>query len=327
MNFLTLNDLFNNQERREIIQLSKCNHPNIVRYYSSWFELEEDDIESNSSRFSINTAENSLNTKVMFICMELCDGNLSHWLELQPNIRKSMRIEKKITYDLISAVEYIHTKSIIHRDIKPSNILTNSVDGKIEVKLSDFGSAKEIDVQNSTVSSFHTTPSYAAPEILSKGYSFPVDIYSLGLVIFQIFGFFESPEDFFSNLNDYQNSNNFPSHIRKQYPYIEQIIRRMINFDAIKRPTASELYAETNNTNKKFDETKEILNQPLNNQKIKQLENLLQAKERSIEEMERLQYITNKINQDLEKSLHIKDEIIKDLENRITRSNLSSNFL
>lgn len=306
--------------RREIVQLSKCDHKNIVRYYGSWYEFEENGNSSNSQT-SLNTdyitSHHSLQ-KRMFICMELCDDNLANWLKLPNNIRKSLRIEKKITCDLISAVEYIHSKNIIHRDIKPSNILTNNVRGKLEVKISDFGSAKEInkhDTNNPFQSVIYTTANYAAPEIYTKNYSFPVDIYSLGLVIFQIFGFFESPDKFFNDLFAYHTSHMFPEDIKKQFPFMENIIKRMISKNPQERPTAvdlktnDELFPNISYGNGP-SETNNLLQ--LRHHLIQERDHLVAVKDETLREAEELWQNSQKWVKKLE-------ETIKDLENRVNK--------
>ena len=48
-----------------------------------------------------------------------------------------------IIKQLISAIMYCHSKEVVHRDLKPENILIDSiaVDGKIDIKIIDFGTA------------------------------------------------------------------------------------------------------------------------------------------------------------------------------------------
>lgn len=46
---------------------------------------------------------------------------------------------RTIVHDILSAVSYLHKKSIFHRDIKPENVL---IKGEKTVKLADLGSCK-----------------------------------------------------------------------------------------------------------------------------------------------------------------------------------------
>ncbi len=82
---------------------------------------------------------------------------------------------------IISSLDYIHRKSIIHRDIKPENLV---FDDRGYLHLTDFGIAKYWRTQNAENSS--GTPGYMAPEVLChKNHSFSVDLYALGIIIYE----------------------------------------------------------------------------------------------------------------------------------------------
>lgn len=86
---------------------------------------------------------------------------------------------------LISAVDFCHSRGVYHRDIKPENLL---LDGNGDLKVSDFG-LSAISEQLREDGLLHTpcgTPSYVAPEVLRKrGYDgAKADIWSCGVVLF-----------------------------------------------------------------------------------------------------------------------------------------------
>ncbi|XP_032512265.1 cAMP-dependent protein kinase catalytic subunit alpha-like [Danaus plexippus] len=82
---------------------------------------------------------------------------------------------------IVLALEYLHHCCIIHRDVKPENILINESG---YIKLADFGFCKVIKSRTWTICG---TPEYIAPEIiLSKGYTYSVDWWSLGILIFEM---------------------------------------------------------------------------------------------------------------------------------------------
>ena len=91
---------------------------------------------------------------------------------------------EKLGLDLCRALEYCEQCKIIHRDIKPSNIF---VDDYGNFKLGDFGIARQMERTQSMMSQ-KGTEKYMAPEVRfgnQKG-SYNVDIYSLGLVMYQL---------------------------------------------------------------------------------------------------------------------------------------------
>jgi serine/threonine-protein kinase len=87
------------------------------------------------------------------------------------------------------AVQYAHGLAIIHRDLKPSNIFVTTAG---EVKLLDFGIAKNLDPQEAesqaTIAGMRLmSPAYAAPEQRSGGtLGVFTDIYALGVLLYEI---------------------------------------------------------------------------------------------------------------------------------------------
>ena len=85
--------------------------------------------------------------------------------------------------DILSALETCESHRIIHRDIKPANIFVN-FNGVY--KLGDFGIAKDLTLESRNLS-HRGTDNYAAPEVCQgRDYSYNVDIYALGLVLYQL---------------------------------------------------------------------------------------------------------------------------------------------
>lgn len=82
---------------------------------------------------------------------------------------------------IFSAIEYLHDRRIIHRDIRAENFLYSS-DGSI--KLIDFGLAIKVKTKNQTFSDVVGSPPYMSPDMLSKRYSYPVDMWSAGVLVF-----------------------------------------------------------------------------------------------------------------------------------------------
>jgi serine/threonine protein kinase len=120
--------------------------------------------------------------------------------EIKPNVMI------KLILDISTSIKYLHNNNMIHRDLKPPNILINKKNGFIP-KLSDFEdliiigknifyfqAKEEFDYlmsANYQSSNFHGTFIYASIEFFTNqekefNFSFKSDIFSLGLILYQL---------------------------------------------------------------------------------------------------------------------------------------------
>jgi len=117
-----------------------------------------------------------------FISMEYIDGedlaSLLRRIGRLP-IDKALEIARQMCAGLAAA----HEKGVLHRDLKPANIM---IDGQGKVRIADFGLARAAEgLQDSK--SIEGTPAYMAPEqFAGKGESVKSDLYSLGLVLYEM---------------------------------------------------------------------------------------------------------------------------------------------
>ena len=123
----------------------------------------------------------------IFFLQEFINGiTLRNYLE-EHNSSSDLRNLSKVQFygSIITMIlDYLETKRIIHRDLKPDNLIIDS-DGYL--KAIDFGIAKDITGADFT-SSLIGTCHYMAPEIsLGKSYSFAVDYWSMGVILYEIF--------------------------------------------------------------------------------------------------------------------------------------------
>ena len=118
-----------------------------------------------------------------FISMEYIDGedlkSLLHRIGRLSH-EKAIEIGSQICGGLAAA----HAKGVLHRDLKPSNVM---IDGKGRARITDFGLAY-IPGKESRADENAGTPAYMSPEQLLKNEtSVQSDLYSLGLVLFELF--------------------------------------------------------------------------------------------------------------------------------------------
>lgn len=148
--------------RREGEVLSRLQHPHIVRYYDL-IETEE----------------------AVFILMDYIPGQTLqahlHRLGRPMNVTEAFNYLKPLT----AALHYAHGEGIIHRDLKPGNVLLHE-NGTLLV--TDFGIAQILDESGNAITSTNFgTPLYMAPEqILNETVTPATDIYSLGVVLYQL---------------------------------------------------------------------------------------------------------------------------------------------
>ena len=111
--------------------------------------------------------------------MELCKMTLKEYL-----LSNELSYDDKINIarQICLGIKYIHQKDIIHRDLKLQNIF---ISYENVIKIGDFELATKIyDIDKKDVG----TCGYIAPEVLQFGnYSFKSDMYSLGVIILEIF--------------------------------------------------------------------------------------------------------------------------------------------
>ncbi|XP_078740944.1 mitogen-activated protein kinase kinase kinase 13-like isoform X1 [Lampetra fluviatilis] len=116
------------------------------------------------------------------IIMEYCaQGQLFEVLRVGRLV--SPRLLVDWTCGIASGMHYLHTHKIVHRDLKSPNVLVTQDD---KVKISDFGTSKEMS-DKSTKMSFAGTVAWMAPEVIrNEPVSEKVDIWSFGVVLWEL---------------------------------------------------------------------------------------------------------------------------------------------
>ncbi|CAN9499969.1 unnamed protein product [Ophioblennius macclurei] len=238
---------------REVEALSELLHPNIVRYYTCWLEDSDYQWESLSGSSSMSESSREYSGNYLYIKMELCDvRTLRLWIDEKnlQNVKKSLRDSKRrnesLTFALqiVSGVEYIHSKALFHRDLKPANIMFGT-DG--EMKIGDFGlvvtesSGSDNSVERSV---YKGTPSYMAPEQKDKKtYDRKVDIFALGLTYFEMLWNMSTGHERAEIWRDARNQK-LPLEFCQRFGLESVVIKSMLHINPEERPEASQLKAQ-----------------------------------------------------------------------------------
>ncbi|MBI1887349.1 MAG: protein kinase [Nitrosomonadales bacterium] len=170
-----------------------------------------------------------------YMVMEYVEGStLEQYAEVDSLLPISTIAE--ITYKCCKALEYAQYQGVIHRDIKPANIL---LQGKTNIKISDFGSAAILNQQTTQVSGVGS-PAYMSPEQVKElPLTHQTDIYSLGVVIYKLLTG-KLPFDASNNFSMIYHILNIepppPSMFRPETPSeLDAIVRRAMEKDMAKR--------------------------------------------------------------------------------------------
>lgn len=140
--------------------LRMLSHPNIVRPYESIWTDESMHIVMPKMALSLQD-------------MKKRDGDI---------LEKDLRT---ILWQVFSALDYLHANHIVHRDLKADNIMLASHDG-LDVRIIDFGISKYLYPGRQDLWSKVPSVSLRAPEVYEHIYSPAMDMWSIGMTIFNL---------------------------------------------------------------------------------------------------------------------------------------------
>lgn len=148
-------------ELRGVRQCLNLKHPNLL----ALFDIKYDDHDQ------------------AWVVMEFVPGeSLQDVIQRNPNGMPRDEVERWFN-GIAAGVAHLHDCGIVHRDLKPGNVF---MDGQT-VKIGDYGLSKFISCsrrsgQTESVGTFH----YMAPEIGRGRYGKEIDIYALGIVLYEM---------------------------------------------------------------------------------------------------------------------------------------------
>lgn len=190
---------------------------------------------------------------INYVKTQTYTGSVAVLIDFMPGGDLHSRIQKKeyfseslskfVFYQICKGIEYLHAQNVTHRDLKPENILLAGVEDYVLVKVSDFGSS-EHNPFNGLMKKKCGTPGYFAPEIhTSQHYTNKVDIWSLGVVLYNCFTGrypFKNPITSFSDADHY--ALDFSHDELKQISDEgRKIVYATLQIDDKNRPSATEL--------------------------------------------------------------------------------------
>ncbi|XP_035700769.1 probable serine/threonine-protein kinase PknB [Folsomia candida] len=129
------------------------------------------------------------------IQMELCGKTLRHWLTRNNEIDNPELhpARKRIVIDMYEGLKYLHNNKIMHRDFRPENIMfsfsSTAEEFTFPVKVGDFGLCRNVHGEQTvtkTLTCFVGSVTYRAPETNFSDYSISADLYSFGLVSWEV---------------------------------------------------------------------------------------------------------------------------------------------
>ncbi|HWZ99259.1 MAG TPA: protein kinase [Candidatus Dormibacteraeota bacterium] len=176
---------------------------------------------------------------ITFLTMEFVDGE-----DLASLIRRIGRLPQdkaiEVARQICAGLAAAHERGVVHRDLKPANIM---LDGLGKVRINDFGLAGiAATIQGAEVRA--GTPAYMAPEQLAGSeVTIKSDIYSLGLVLYEILtgkrAFEASTLQELIRVRNETEVTKPSSLVRDLDPLVERVILRCLDKDPAQRPVSA----------------------------------------------------------------------------------------
>lgn len=119
----------------------------------------------------------------VYIVLEFCENGSLKSLQQCRNIISEFECRYYI-YHILSGLQYLHKAQIIHRDLKLANIFLGK---NLTVKIGDFGLATQMNDSGELKATTCGTANYLAPEVINRnGYSYPVDVWAVGVIMYYL---------------------------------------------------------------------------------------------------------------------------------------------
>lgn len=230
-----------------------------------------------------------------FIQMSFYENTLKTWLIDRTCIDFDQTVD--FVRQLCRGIEYIHDKGLVHRDIKPANVFIHK---NSTIKVGDFGLSKAVifkddsylpQMKNNQANNTTGvgTPPYASPEQThGKLCHASSDMYSLGIVIFEMFSMFGTIMGKSRAIDDLCRHRKLPQSFKTNPPIIVQLVLDLTNPAPDERPSCTEVLKSLNQLIAVED--KELGSSSL----VEDLDQALLSNDRTSLELERLESLIDK---------------------------------
>ncbi|GGQ55163.1 serine/threonine-protein kinase [Couchioplanes azureus] len=113
-------------------------------------------------------------------------GSLRDYLRERPTLAPAE--VARLGAQVAAALAEAHELGIVHRDLKPDNILLHREEGRLDIRLTDFGIARVLNAPSlTTTHAVVGTPHYMAPEAFHSSSTTPAaDVYALGVLLYEM---------------------------------------------------------------------------------------------------------------------------------------------
>jgi serine/threonine protein kinase len=152
------------EEETNIKHLRKLNHINVVKFRGV-----------------------SISSPLFYIVMEFCAyGSVFDVLRRRREKNSCTKPTQVLDWakQISNGLNYLHSNKIVHRDVKSPNIL---IAENFILKISDFGTSKQLGNKQGQIMSFNGTSAWMAPEVIrQEPCSEKIDIWSFGIVLWEI---------------------------------------------------------------------------------------------------------------------------------------------
>lgn len=146
---------------REIKFLRELSHPNVIALLGTYSKAQS-----------------------LSLVLEYLDTDLEAVIKDKTLVFKTADVKSWMAMSL-RGLHFCHTRGVLHRDLKPNNLLISS---RGELKIADFGLAREVGDVDSRMTCQVVTRWYRSPELLwgARSYSYGVDMWSIGTIFIEL---------------------------------------------------------------------------------------------------------------------------------------------